>query len=529
MSEVSNIIELSQEVIKLHLEDILATSVFKKSARNSEFLSYVVTNKLEGHDENLTGYNIGRVVFDRDEDFDPTINPIVRTQAVRLRAALKEYYNTDGINSAFQIILPKGSYIPKFVTKDQLNTLDKTSSHDAAEDVSPTIAVLPFMDYNSDSENKYFAEGIAEEISISLTHFEGIQVIARESSSQLSSTSGDPKTLGKMLGAHFVLTGTVRRSKNRLRISANLIDCIGGAILWADRYDKDLTVDDIFDIQDDITARVVAVVADQYGVIPRHLSNTASRRRTSDISVYEAILRFYNYVKVGSPEMHRETKALLELAVVRDPNYSPAWAYLSEMETDAYVLGFHDDSSVLKKALTYATNALTINKNFQYGHWAKTYALFFLREKEDFLVEARKTMALNPNAAFINGFVGFVLALAGEWDEGIAIIERSIKLNPFYPGWLHLAPCLNHFNNERYDKAYEEALRFRTPLIPWDAIIRTITSKLAGKAEESAEALEELLHLRPDFKDQDEIRHYMRPFIWEDALLEKLVGAISSE
>jgi adenylate cyclase len=155
--------------------------------------------------------------------------------------------------------------------------------------------------------------------------------------------------------------------------------------------------------------------------------------------------------------------------------------------------------SPLEQALVAAQKGAALEPKNQITRAALAHVHFFRNERELFLPEAEIALALNPNAPGPIGFLGWLLSLFGEWERGLAILGKGMELNPHYPGWFHLAPFFYHYLQERYEEAYQEALAFQMPQLFWDPLLRTAALGRLGRTKAGAQALAELLHLRPDF------------------------------
>ncbi|MGH9718620.1 MAG: hypothetical protein ACRD8O_00275, partial [Bryobacteraceae bacterium] len=239
------------DAVQAQLQRILSSKSFATSARLTRFLRFTVTAALEGRAAELKEYVIGVGVFDRKASFDPRVEPIVRVEARRLRAKLRQYYETDGQLDALIIDFPKGSYTPKFRSRD---AVDPAASQPAAPSHN-TVAVLPFANLGSDADNEYFSDGLTEELIHALTKVEGLLVVARPSAFHFKGQAQDVQKIGEQLGVHSVLEGSVRRSGSRLRISAQLIEVATGFYLWSETYER--KIEDVFAIQEEIAHAIV--------------------------------------------------------------------------------------------------------------------------------------------------------------------------------------------------------------------------------------------------------------------------------
>ncbi|MCL4501053.1 MAG: hypothetical protein M1438_04255 [Deltaproteobacteria bacterium] len=155
--------------------------------------------------------------------------------------------------------------------------------------------------------------------------------------------------------------------------------------------------------------------------------------------------------------------------------------------------------SPLEQALIAAHKGADLEPENQVARTALAHVYFFRNERELFLAEAEVALGLNPNAPAPIGFLGWLLALYGEWERGLAILKKGLQLNPHYPGWFHMATFFYLFLQERCEEAYQEAMAFQMPQLFWDPLLRAAALGRLGRDQEGAQALAELLQLRPDF------------------------------
>jgi adenylate cyclase len=200
-----------------------------------------------------------------------------------------------------------------------------------------------------------------------------------------------------------------------------------------------------------------------------------------------------------SPESFAETLGVLEKAVTRDPESGLAWSLLAFLYSQGYSLHLSPMESPLEQALVSARKGVALEPQNQLVRASLAHVHFFHNERELFLSEAETALALNPNSAAIIGFLGWLLALYGEWEQGVAILEKGMELNPHFPGWFHMAPFFYYYLQGRCQEAYQEALAFQMPQLFWDPLLRAASLGRLGKKEDGAQALAELLSLKPDF------------------------------
>ena len=191
----------------------------------SRFLRFAVEEAREGKAEELREHRLGLEVFDKDASFDPRIDPIVRVEARRLRAKLKRYYETEGKDDPVQVEYPAGGYVPVFRERPA-----------GAGTGERTIVVLPFENRSASPEDEYFSDGLTDELIHVFTKVEGLRVVARASAFQFQGKGVDLREIGEKLGVTVVLEGSVRRSGNRRRVTAQLVRVADGCYLWSETY-----------------------------------------------------------------------------------------------------------------------------------------------------------------------------------------------------------------------------------------------------------------------------------------------------
>ena len=254
------------------LDRVLASSYFAQSDRQYRFLKFIVTETLAGRIERLKGYAIAVKVFDRDATFDPAVDAIVRVEAGRLRAKLREYYDREGRTDPVRFELPKGAYVIRIERQEPAAPASAKEFHPlrvkaarngasaqlrSARD-RPSLAVLPFANMSSHSEQEHFVDGITDGLITELSRLPNLFVTSRHSSFVYKRVSKRAEQIGDELGIRYLLEGSVQRAAERVRITVQLIDAASGAHLWAERYDRQL--EDIFAVQDDVIQRIVDVL-----------------------------------------------------------------------------------------------------------------------------------------------------------------------------------------------------------------------------------------------------------------------------
>ena len=507
---------------------MLASDEFASSARLREMLRYLVDESLAGRAGKLKGYRIAVDVFGRDADFDADTDPLVRIQAGRLRRALDRYYGNAGAGNPLRIAVPKGGYVPTFTAVPGGVPLRNASAEVAPPvdaDPAPAVAVLPFQSLSSDPEQAYFAEGLAAELTLALTRFDGMAVIARQSSLQYRDELPDLPRIGRELGARYLVLGSVQRLGAAMRIDASLVEATSQEVLWSERYRFDVSDRDLFAVQDDIAQKVSARVAGRYGAVFRDLGRDAQGRRPAVPGAYDALLRFHHYVAERSPGAERRARAVLEEAVALDPSFALGWAMLAELLVHGYASDPDAPADSIDRALSMATRAVTLEPTCQQAHWALAWTRFFRHDLEQFRAEADRAIAQNPNAPYFLGVAGWALALAGDWERGLALLSRGIELNPHYPRWFHFALFADRFRSGDHAGALEQAQMMGSPDSPRVLALTAAALVRLGRRDEARAKARQLGATEPGFRRLG--RRILQAYLLDDALRDELLASLA--
>jgi adenylate cyclase len=272
--------------------------------------------------------------------------------------------------------------------------------------------------------------------------------------------------------------------------------------VWGEQYQRQPKPDKLIALQEEIAQKVAAKIGGEYGIIPRNLSKESRKKPPESLDTYEAFLRFYHHVNVLTIETFEETLRVLEQAVTREPECGLAWSLLAVLYFNNYILQFSPLKTPVEKAQVFVMKGVTLDSQNQMVRAAMVFLQFFLNERDLFLLEAEKALALNPQSPFLSGYLGWLLALSGEWDRGLALLGKGMELNPHCPGWFHMAPYFNFYRQGRYLDALQEANQFQMPQFFWDPLMRAAALGQLGRDQEAAQALTQLLALKPDFPSQ---------------------------
>jgi TolB-like protein len=384
--------------------------------------------------------------------------------------------------------------------REQAATIDSASPRAIAPPViGPAIAVLPFANMSGDPEQDYFADGMVEDIITALSRCSALIVIARNSSFTYKGKSVDIREVGRELGASYVLEGSVRRAGNRLRITGQLIDAATGGHLWADRFEGDAS--EVFALQDDITARVVAAIEPTL-----ELAESGRRRRLQPdtLEAYDLLLQASYLRDTFTTDSLKAAIGCLDQALAIDPSYVPAMAAAAYCHALRHFQGWlRPDDNDRKRAVALAWRAAELAPNDAQVLWMAAFAIWNMADEIEPARELfRHSLAINPNSAMALVLAGWIEAMCGNQAAGRELIMRAQRLNPRDPrGWFAsgaMAICAVADENFEdailwADKALAQNRRFAVALrVLIVALVKT------GAQTRATHVTDELLRLEPE-------------------------------
>ena len=491
---------------RICLDRILASPCFVQSERQQRFLKFIVTETLAGHTDRLKGYTIAVEVFDRDVSFDPAIDAIVRVEAARLRAKLREYYEREGGTDPVRFELPKGAYVIRMEWRAPHTARSLQESPDARaptvehamstglrpiED-RPSLVVLPFANMSSDSEQEYFADGITDGLITELSRLPGLFVISRHSSFVYKGVSKRAEEIGAELGIRYLLEGSVHRAAERVRITVQLIDAASGAHLWAERYDRELK--DIFAVQDDVTQRIVNVLQVKFAANARE---RMSHGGTVNVEAHDYLLRGLERFWKFTPESTREARVQLVRAVELDPGYAAGHTWLARVLVFRWIMLWDPNPETLERAYDHIRLAVDLDPKAPHAQAVLCWVQLWRKQGEVAIAAGWRAVHLDPNNADAYFFLSFALAVSERGEEALHNIVKAMRLTPHPSAFYQTALGLCYFVLEEYDLAIaacKRGVEVTVGSIPnhyWLCLIYT----LLGRDEDARVEREELMAL----------------------------------
>lgn len=381
----------------------------------------------------------------------------------------------------------------------RLQVISEASDKQEQRSAKPCIAVLPFNNMSGDPEQEYFSDGLTEDIITALAKHRWLDVIARNTTFSYKHTSPKIDEVGKELGADYVLEGSVRRAGQRVRVTGQLIDTGTGAHIWADRYDRSLQ--DIFELQDEMTQNIVGRIEPEIGLAVRQkIEKTAYPEVHAWDTYHLGVAKFYQF----TAEANNEAQRLLQRARELDPSFAEAhgmWAY-------ATILGMvywdtEPDPDHMDEALAAARQAVALDNQNAVLYMLMGRVQLARREYRAALAENEKAIELNPTLAPAFCALGDSLAYEGRYEEASEHFEKAVEMSPNHPQlWAFLSyGALNFLFANQFEKALDWAERATD--IPncqyWATAHAVVALAYLERTEEARKMVARLLQERPDF------------------------------
>jgi len=385
----------------------------------------------------------------------------------------------------------------------------------------PSIAVLPFANMSEDPKQEYFSDGITENIITGLSKIPRLFVIARNSTFIYKGKGVKVQQVAEELGVRYVLEGSVQRSENRIRITAQLIDAITGNHLWAERYDRDLK--DIFAVQDEITIKIILSMR----VKLTEGEQVLRGRPPGNLEAYLKLLQAQENIQRFNIEGNIMGKQLAEEAIALDPELAGGYGILGAGYMMDVWLGLSKSpKESLDKAVELTQKAISLDpKGSSTPHAALGYLYTLKRDYDKAIAEGEKAVALDPGGADAYALLGMSLNYADRPKEAIPLFEKAIRLNPNGPTHYFLNFGTSYRMMGRYQEAitqYKKALR----IAPNNIIAHLAlagTYNLLGRDEEAHAEAEEVLKINPKFS----LESYAKTLPFKNqAQIDRLVEAL---
>ena len=361
----------------------------------------------------------------------------------------------------------------------------------------PSIAVLPFVNMSRDPEQEYFSDGITEEIITALSKVPNLFVIARNSTFTYKSKPVKLKQVSEELGVRYVLEGSVQKSGDRVRITAQLIDALSGHHLWAERYDRDLK--DIFALQDEITIKVITAL--QVELTAGEMAGMMAKG-TKNIDAFIKYLQAYELLDRADKGRNVQAKKILEEAIALDPEYPRLYMGLALSHIyDVWYGTTESTEQSLAQAFELAQKAISLDDSDASAHSMLGLVYMMKRQYDKAIAECERAISLDPNSAENIARLGTVLTYAGRAEEAIPYLQSAIRLNPLPPAIYFIQLAVSYRDSGQYEKAIEASKKAlqREPNTHFAYITMAVSYIRLGQEKEARAAAAEILRINPKF------------------------------
>ncbi len=467
------------------------------------------------------GINLGDVIIEGDDIFGDGVNVAARLQtlaepggicvsrAVRDQVQVGDRFDVEfedlGDQSVKNIARPIRVF--RVLLEEKAPAAAQPAPPTATVAAKPSIAVLPLANMSGDPEQEFFADGLTEDIITELSRFRELFVISRNSAFVYKGRATKIQDVAAELGVQYVVEGSVRKAGNRVRVTVQLIDAESDRHVWAERYDRDL--EDIFAIQDEVTAAIVATLP---GRVEADSHDRAKRKLTTNMAAYECVLAGKVLHHRSTRDANLEAQQLLDRAISLDPEYAHAHAWKACVLGQTWVHGWTTDrDATWKRVVEELQTALALDDNDSDVHRTLAAVSITYGDHDKAAYHQERGLSLNPNYDLLVVQQGELLTWLGRPEEGIEWIKRAMRLNPYHPErfWNHLGRA--YFVARRYAEAAEAFARISRPDHTHHAFIAAAFAQMGDATAASAHA-QEVVKQQPEFSVESylETLHYKR-------------------
>ena len=461
------------------------------------------------------GINLGDIIIDGDDIYGDGVNIAARLQEIADPDGIsvrREVYNQvrDKLPYVFEDMgeiavknIPRPIHVFKVLIDGVPTDAGKAAPDDApkpgpALPDKPSIAVLPFVNMSGDAEQEFFADGITEDIITELARFPSLFVIARNSTFTYKGKSVRVEDVGRELGVHYVVEGSIRKAGNRVRVTVQLVEAATENHVWAERYDRELT--DIFEIQDELTQAIV-------GALPARLEaadiERVKRKPPQDLAAYDYVLRSKVLHHRGTKEANAEAIDVLNKAIDLDPEYVPAYAWKACTLRQGVLRGYADvPESWSAQRVANAEKALALDENDMECLRILCEINMELCQLDQAEQYHNRAFAMNPNDPRMAAQRGELMTWMGRHAEGAEWVEKAMRLDPLGAGsFAHLLGRAR-LGEHRYAEAIEAYKQIPTPRWQHHADMAACHAYMGDDADAELQKAQ-VLQLKPDFSIAD--------------------------
>jgi len=361
----------------------------------------------------------------------------------------------------------------------------------------PSIAILPFVNVSGDKAQEPFSDGLTDGIINAVSKLRNVFVVSRNSTFTYKGRNVKPQQVAEEMGVQYVLEGSVQRTGDRVRVTAQLVDALSGRELMSEQYDRN--VKDIFALQDDITMNVLSAMR---VVLTEGEGVRVMAKGTKNLNAYLKVMQAIQLRYVYNPQNLAMARKLAEEAIALDPKYAMPYSIIAAALASEVSLGeYKDPKEALARARKYGEKAIALDGSLSYAHSALSWVLTMSGEDDRAVAEAQRGVDLDPNSAQANHTFGSALAYAGQYEQSIPQLKKALRLSPvpFTMTLSQLGGVYRRLGRNEEAIAVLKEMTQREPDALWGHVMLTATYILVGKESEARAEAAEVLRISPNF------------------------------
>ncbi len=489
--------KIDHELVNEELERVLQSRKFNKSVILSDFLRFIVSETLHGHDNQLKEWVIATEVLKRKPDFNPQYDAIVRIHATRLRKALDNYYQTEGFNSPLRISVPKGRYIPEFEMYQTLMAPHPRLKPQRIKPAKlrPTVGILPFKCESDNERAKVACDALRQELNMELTKFHELQVVSTVAMQFATERYKTLEEINACIGAHYILSGNCRTQDDILHININLDNTENNRLIWSESFTINGIQSERLYGHKSIVSKVIGMTCGFLGII---IQDMVKNDIPDDNSYLYAIYWYNKYNLSFTESAMRDALNAIDIGIAKNPECGLLYALKSELLLNLLLFKNEKDPiDYLKIGTQLAHKSVQLDPTCQLGWQNICWSNILGHDVKGFLKNAEIAIAINPKNVLHVGSIGSGYIMVGEYEKGLKFIAESMEMNPVYPWCYNLFVSLYYLHDADFEEALYWVNKINRPEFIWDPILRCTTLGLLNYHTEAAHAAKEVLTLVP--------------------------------
>jgi TolB-like protein len=519
-------IHFDDKKIKQQVSRILETQSFKSSNILSRFLYYIVSETLEGKGGSLKEYVIATNVLNRNTDFDPQLDAIVRIHARRLRNLLDEYYKGDGLNDPIKISVPKGRYVPVFKRNEAIKSQKTNVSIDIGHSIisEPVIAVIPDMNSVKNERVEVICEVFCRDLSVELSRFNEIVVVSNYSIGVAIDSLKNLDTLTNKLGIDYIISVSCYSDEDYIKVTVEVNSVIKKQLIWAESFNFDHNKGNRVKNYAAAIKKILGMIGGFFGLVYR---DSLAQRIPEDFDHMYAVYWHNHYHKHFSYEAFQQSLKAVNIGLEKNPENSLLTSFKAQLFLDLNAMGIQGEIDYFAEGQRLTFRALDLDQNNQHAWMMLAWTNLLGKNKKEFIRSSEKCISINPNNVMYTGSIGFGYECAGEYEKGLEIMSESIKLNPYYFWNMNLGFCFYYLSHKEFEEAFIWAEKINRDGLVWDPLLRATCLGHLVRTREASKAIEELLKITPDFpgRAREIVGVFLLDQDLQDTIIEGLISA----